>query len=104
MSPRRADPELDALIADITIDAYEEDEALVGFENAFDEAGCLPCPGTVVGEGVEILSVSTRDSRRELIATCQRAGRHHEIGLLDIDINAEQPASRLLAAYRRWAG
>lgn len=43
MSPtHRADPELDDLIAEITTDCYDEDEALIGFENAFDEADCLP--------------------------------------------------------------
>jgi len=40
----------------------------------------------------------------ELIATCQHAGHHHQIALLDIDINADQPASRLLTAYRHWTG
>lgn len=38
MSPtRRADPDLDDLIAEITIDCYDEDEVLIGLENAFDE-------------------------------------------------------------------
>ncbi len=108
MSPtRRTDPELDDLIADIITDAYDEDEALMGFENAFDEADCFPCPGTVIGEAIEILSVSTSNGRSELIANCQRAGsagRRHQIALLDIDINTDQSASRLLAAYRRWTG
>jgi hypothetical protein len=104
MSPRPTNPELDDLIADITVDAYDHDEALMGFENAFDEAACFPCPGTILGENVEILSVATSNGRQELIATCQRADRHHQIALLDININADQPASRLLAAYHRWTG
>lgn len=104
MSPtRRADPELDSLIDEITIDCYDEDEALMGFENAFDEAN-LSCPGTVVGEDVEVLSVSTANNRRELIATCQRNDRRYEIALLDIDLNADPDTSRLIAAYRRWIG
>jgi len=104
MSSHRAAPELDDLIADITVDAYDQDEALMGFENAFDEAACLPCRATVIGETVEILSVATSNGRQELIATCQRAGRRHQIALLDITITADQPASRLLAAYRHWTG
>jgi hypothetical protein len=104
MSPRRSEPELDDLIADITIDAYDHDEVLMGFENAFDEADCFPSPATILGETVEILSVATSNGRQELIATCQRAGHHHQIALLDTDINADQPASRLLAAYRHWTG
>jgi len=37
-----------------------------------------------------------------LIATCQRDGRRYEIALLDIQLNADPPTSRLIAAYRRW--
>lgn len=101
---RRADPDLDGLIAEVTVDCHDEDEALMGFENAFDDAR-LPCPGTVIGEDVEVLSVGASGGRRELIATCRRAGRRHEIALLDVQIHATDAAtSRLLAAYRRWVG
>jgi hypothetical protein len=104
MSPaRQADPELDSLIWEITVDCHDEDEQLVGFENAFDETN-LPSPGSVVGEDVEVLTVSTANNRRELIATCQRKGRRYEIALLDIELNADPDTSRLIAAYRRWIG
>jgi hypothetical protein len=103
MSQIQADPELDSLIWELTVDCHDEDEQLVGFENAFDEANLL-CPGTVVGEDVEVLSVSTANNRRELIASCQRNGRPYEVALLDIDLNADPDTSRLIAAYRRWIG
>jgi hypothetical protein len=100
----KADPDLDSLIDEITIDSHDEDEQLMGFEAAFDEDANFPCHGTVVGEEVEVLSVSRGDNRRELIATCQRDGRSYEIALLDIQLNADPPTSRLIAAYRRWTG
>jgi hypothetical protein len=104
MSPaRQADRDLDSLIWEITADAHDEDEQLMGFENAFDEAN-LPSSGTVLGEDVQVLSVSTASNRRELIANCQRNGQRYEIALLDIDLNADPDTSRLIAAYRRWAG
>jgi hypothetical protein len=104
MSPaRRADPELDSLIEEINVDCYNEDEQLTAFENAFYEAD-FPCPGTVIGEDVEVLSVSLSNRRQELIATCQRDGRRHELALLDITVQADPTTSRLLAAYRRWVG
>ena len=99
---RQTDPELDSLIAEITIDCYDEDEALSAFENAFDEDASFPIPAVVVGENIDVLSVGTSDGRRELIATCQRAGHHHHIALLDLNIHPDQPTARLLAAYRRW--
>jgi len=98
---RQTDPELDSLIAEITIDCHDEDEALSAFENAFDEEASFPIPAVVVGQEIEVLSVGTSDGRRELIATCQRAGRRQQLALLDITIHANQPAARLLAAYRR---
>ncbi len=104
MSPaRQSDPDLDSLIEEITVDAHDEDEQLMGFENAFDEAN-FPCPGTVIGETVDVLSVTTTGNRRELIAICQRNSKRYEIALLDIDIHADPTTSRLLAAYQRWIG
>lgn len=102
MSPTRH--ELDSLIDEITVDCYDEDEQLQGFENAFDEDATFPCTGTVIGEHVQILHVGQATGRRELTATCQRHGRRYEIALLDIDISADPDTSRLIAAYRRWTG
>jgi hypothetical protein len=51
-----------------------------------------------------VLSVGMSNGRRKLIATCERAGRRHEVALLDIDLHSDPPTSRLLAAYRRWVG
>jgi hypothetical protein len=104
MSPRQADAELDSLIDEITVDCHDEDEQLTGFEAAFDEDASFPCPGTIIGEDVDVLSVSTSNSRRELIATCQRGGQRYEVALLDIDMQADPTTSRLVAAYRRWIG
>src|SRR5215210_648119 len=81
MSPtRRADPDLDDLITEITIDCHDEDEQLQAFENAFDEDAHFPCPATVAGQDVEVLSAGTIAHRRELIATCRRA-HDRELGL-----------------------
>jgi len=101
---RQADAELDALIDEITVDAYDQDEQLMGFEAAFDEDASFPCSGTVVGEEVQVLSVSRRDNRHELIATCQRHNRRYKIALLDVNLDADPHTSRLIAAYHRWIG
>lgn len=94
--------ELDALIEETTVDAYDHDEQLMGFENAFDEDANFPCGGTIIGEEVEVLSVSRANNRHELTATCQRNGQRYEIALLDINLNTDPDTSRLIAAYRRW--
>jgi Calcium binding len=101
---RHANPELDALITEITVDAHDEDEQLMGFENAFDEEANFPLPGTVVGEQVNVLHVGAAGNRRELIATCERNGHRYTIALLDINLDTDPTTSRLLAAYHRWMG
>ncbi len=105
MSPaRQADPDLDTLIDEITVDSHDEYEQLTGFQTAFENDATFPCPATVVGEDVEVLSVAADDDRLELIATCHRAARQHEIALLDITLHADPATTRLVAAYRRWIG
>lgn len=99
MSPA-SQADLDSLIEQITLDAHEKDEQLMGFENAFDEDANSPCPGRAIGQSVEVLSVSQANGRCELIATCSRDGHRHQVALLDID--ADPATSRLIAAYRRW--
>lgn len=102
MTPlNRADPDLDSLIDEITIDCHDEGEQLMGFANAFEEVS-FPYPGTVIGEDVQVLSVNAADDRPDLVATCKRDSRTYDIALLDVDINADTDTSRLIAAYRRW--
>ncbi|TAN31373.1 hypothetical protein EPN29_13610 [bacterium] len=100
MSPtRQTDPELDSLIAEITVDCHDEDEALTAFENAFDEDASFPIPATLIGQDIETLSIGTRNGRRELIATCRHAQEKHNAALPDINTNPNQPPSRPHAAY-----
>jgi hypothetical protein len=101
MSPRR-DSELDSLIADITVDCYNEDEQLTAFEAAFDNDATLPCPGRVMGEEVSVISIGVANRRRELMATCEHKGRRHQMALLDIELNGDPTTKTLVAAYRRW--
>ena len=105
MSPRRPTvSELDALIEEVTVDAYNDSEQLTAFETAFDEAVNFPCQGTVIGEDVEVLSLTADDTRGELVATCQRAGHRYKVALQEIDLHFPPDASPLFAAYKRWLG
>ncbi|MDQ2897198.1 MAG: hypothetical protein M3Y09_16410 [Actinomycetota bacterium] len=100
-STRQTNDELASLIDEITVDCHDEDEQLTAFENAFYDAH-LPCPGTLIGESIEVLSVGIATGRRELIATCRHNEHRYDIALLDITLDADPATSRLLAAYRRW--
>jgi hypothetical protein len=105
MSPRRpSNRDLDELIEEITVDCYDHDEQLGGFEVAFDNDATFPCPGTVIGQDIEVLSVATANNRAELIATIRSHGQRYTVALLDVQLDADPTTTRLLAAYRRWTG
>ncbi len=95
MNPRR-NSQLDSLIADITVDCYNDDEQLTAFEAAFDNDTTLSCRGTVIGEEVTVLSIGMANGRRELIATCEHHGRRYQIALLDIELDGDQLPQCLL--------
>ena len=55
----------------------------------------------MVGEQVQVVSVVRGDGWRELVTTCERAGRQYEVAVLDVDLT-DADATLLVAAYRRW--
>jgi hypothetical protein len=73
--PSEVDSALDNLIREVTVDARDDDEQLMGFEAAFVEDASFPCTRAIVGEEVQVLSVSRTDNRHEPIATCRRRER-----------------------------
>ncbi len=99
------DEELDSLLWEITVDAKDDDEVMMGFEGFFDEQASFPCSGRVIGQEVELTSIGIAENRPALIATCRRGDHTHEVSLLDVEnIDADAATSRLIAAYHRWTG
>ncbi|MDQ6728234.1 MAG: hypothetical protein M3066_19045 [Actinomycetota bacterium] len=76
------------------MDSNGEDEALSGFAVAFENDVRFPVSGTVVGEDVQVLSIGLADGRRELIATCDRAGQQYRVAVLDVDLVGDGNAVR----------
>ena len=105
MSPRPpSNRDLDELIEEITVDCYGHDEQLAGFEAAFANDATFPCPGTVIGQEIEVLSVATVNNRAELIATIRVHGQRYQLVLVVIELHGDPTTARLFAAYRRWTG
>ena len=97
--------ELDALIEEITVDCYSEDEELSGFLTYLDEALEHPVEATVMGMPVTLVGVDSADGPLQgLVANCQRDGDDYQICLLDVVVPRGSEVSRVLAAYRHWAG
>jgi len=97
---------LDALIEEITIDAYGDDEQLSAFVTVIDDEVPLPDDAFVIGEPVSVLKIDY-DGRplRGLTARCRREDNtEYEIAAADILFPAGSEGARYIAAYRRWMG
>lgn len=107
--PENDDPrmaKLDRLIAEITVEAYGDDEQLCAFRQIFEDDISLPCDGFVIGEPVLVVAFEyDGNERRGLTARCRRDdGSEHVVAAAEIVLPACTDAARYLAAYRRWLG
>jgi hypothetical protein len=97
--------ELDALVEQLTVDAYGDQEqlsgVLVGAENALRRGE----PARVVGMQVQITAVDQGpDARTGLTARVQSDGATYEVALADLPFSAGSRLGLIVAAYRRWQG
>jgi hypothetical protein len=97
-------PDLDALIAEATVDCYDDDEQLTGLFTMIDDNLTVPFGATVLGVPVTIRKVElTVDGR--IVARCVGDGVEQRIGLLDLPLPDPAPhGAEWVEAYRRWAG
>jgi len=64
---------LDALIEELTVDAYGDEEQLVGFLTGAEDALTVGEIATVAGAEIRIVSIECGpDARRGLLAVCER--------------------------------
>lgn len=97
--------QLDAVIADLTVDAYGDDEQLAGFLTAAEQALHAPQPATVVGVPVQVTEISAGpDGRRGIVAICARGTSTYETSFADVAFQPGTELAQLVAAYRRWLG
>lgn len=102
MSPTESD--LDALIEDILVDAYGDEEQFTAFLTAFEEVLALPTEAFLIGQPVTVVGVDfDGDSRRGVTATCRRrSGPTHDVAMCDVVFPAGSEGARHVDAYRKW--
>lgn len=98
--------ELDALIEEITVDAYGDAEQLWAFRQAFEDNIALPSEGFVMGAPVSVIAFDfDGNERRGLTAECRGAdGRKHTVSAADVSMAPGSSGARYVAAYRKWMG
>jgi hypothetical protein len=106
VSRRKGAPldDLDALVADIVVDAYGDDEPQVAFLEVFNQEVRLPAAATVLGVPVEVVGFDYRDGRRGVVAECRREATHQAVAVVDLTFPPDSAAAWVQAAYRRWLG
>jgi len=97
---------LDALIGEIIVDAYGEDEQLWAFRQVFEDDVVFPADGFVIGEPVSVVGVDyDGNQRRGLTAKCRRTdGSEYVIAACDLVFPEGTKGARYVAAYRKWLG
>ena len=68
--------ELDDLIADATIDAYDTSEQLMGFFNMIEEHLAVPFKTTILGQAVTVEGVMYDESRFGFRCSSNRSDPH----------------------------
>ncbi|WP_405985514.1 hypothetical protein [Streptomyces sp. NBC_00872] len=82
--------ELDAMIEEATVDAYNEDEQLTGLFTMLEEHLVVPFTTAVLGVKVTVRGVDlTPDGR--IVAVCSRGGMRQSIGILELELPRPAP-------------
>ena len=102
----RSTAQLDALIEDLTIDCYNDEEQETGFQVGAEEALVRGERAQLAGNGFEVRAViHGPDVRAGLRARVRgQDGTPHEVALSDLEFPDESELGTVVAAYRRWLG
>jgi len=94
--------ELDALVEQATVDAYDEHEQLTGFHCMLEEHLVVPFQTTVLGAEVTVTKIDLSYDG-EIVAICTRGKHRQAIGILDLPLPTTRPAgAEWIDAYRHW--
>ncbi len=95
--------ELDAMIEEATIDAYDEEEQRTGFHAMMEDRLRLPFDTIVLGVAVTVERLDLRDDGA-IVALCRRGDARQAISVLDLPLPDPRPSgAEWIDAYRRWA-
>jgi len=95
--------ELDALIAEATVDCYDGNEQVLGLYSVMVDELAVPFQTSVLGVTVTVEDLDMT-GRGHIVARCSRDGIRQAILVLDLPLPTPPPrGARWIEAYRRWA-
>jgi calcium binding protein len=100
--PSLSKAKLEKLIEEAVVDAYTEEDQVVGFLTMMQEHLTLPFSANIVGVDVVVEKVDmARDG--QIVAICRCDQTRQRIGILDLPLPTPAPAgAEWIAAYRQW--
>jgi hypothetical protein len=101
---RPSPAQLNRLIAEAIVDAYNDSEQVGGFYTMMEEFLAFPFTTEVLGVAVTVVGVDlTGDDR--IVALCRRGKARQRIPVLDLPLPQPPPkGAEWIHAYRRWRG
>lgn len=98
--------DLDALIEEITVDAYGAGEQMWAFRQVLEDELRLPADAHVIGVPVSVVEIDFEgDERVGLRARCHREdGTEYTVSATDVVFSEHSVGARHVAAYRKWLG
>jgi hypothetical protein len=97
----------EAMIAEATVDCYNEYEEFAGMLATLEDRLDFPFEARLLGEKVEVIELDETASseRRGIVAKVRKAGRQHTVALADVEaVEKGSETADWLAAYRYWLG
>ncbi len=94
---------MESLIDEITVDAQDVDEQLMGFLQVFLDEVAVPAPATLLDIVVEVTGFDSEgDERRGLVAHRRHGDCAGTVSLADLRFDPHSITGWLHAAYRTW--
>jgi hypothetical protein len=90
------------LIAEATVDCYNDGECVTGFHTVIDEHLAVPFQTCVLGIDITVTGIELSDDD-QIVAICARGRKRQQIPILDLPLPAPPPGSaEWIEAYRHW--
>ena len=93
---------LDDLIAEATVDCYNDSEELTGIYTMIEDNLVMPFTTIILGVEVKVERIDLNDAD-EIVAICRRGRERQSIPVLDLPLPDPRPVgAEWIEAYRRW--
>jgi Calcium binding len=90
------------MIAEATVDCYNDSECITGFYTMLDEHLDMPFQAVVLGVEATVTGIDLTEDE-QIVAVCARSRSRQRIPILDLPLPTPPPGGAAwIDAYRRW--